>query len=91
MRKGAPKLFHLGGHSSTNKKTSNAIPPKTHTHTHTHTEAADIHTGTNMPLVPRKMSGKASRSSLTALGSVNSSAAARKKIISHPTGSGHRG
>lgn len=36
MRKGASKLFHLGGHSSANK-TSNVIPPKTIPHTHTGT------------------------------------------------------
>lgn len=84
MRKGAPKLFHLGGHSSTNK-TSNIIPPKTIPHTHSHT---DIHTGTNRLLVPRRRA-ESSRSSVTTLDSVNSAAAARKLIISHPNGSRH--
>lgn len=51
MRKGAPKLFHLGGHSSTNKTSNDSIPPKTHTGRQISTEgktccssyAADLH------------------------------------------------
>lgn len=62
-------------------KTSNAIPPKTHTGRYPLR-------GKNMLLIPRRRA-ESNRSLVTTLSSVNSSAAARKKIISHPTGSSH--
>lgn len=76
MRKGASKLFHLGGHSSANK-TSNMIPPKTIPHTHTGTGRYPQRT--NMLLVPRR-AAESSRSSVTTLRSANSSEATKKNI-----------
>lgn len=48
-----------------------------------HTQS-EIHTGTNMLLVPCRRA-ESSRSLVTTLSSVNSSGAARKKMISHPS------
>lgn len=83
MRKGASKLFHLGGHSSANK-TSNVIPPKTIPHTHTGTgryPQRDKHAACpTQSSRKQQKAAESSRSSVSTLRSANASEATKKNI-----------